>query len=186
MTGKNYPPFISLMTGYVIQIIDIIFDWITVQSATRRKMTEAEFLVGICSLFIKGNFFCVFLPRWNARKEHRVAPGSRSAVDCGWKQNEAACEAIYASEVLTARRRVYIPRSMHQPSRCCCLSDVSEALSSCSFQGNMCAGILPQLRQGLAGSSVGTGRVWESRALVPSLIPSLTLSLILTRFCSSS
>lgn len=55
-----------------------------------------------------------------------------------------------------------------------------------SFQGNMCTGILPQLRQGLSGSTVGTGWVWESRAFVSSLLPSPTLSLILTRSCSSN
>lgn len=60
---------------------------------------------------------------------------------------------------------------------CPSLSDVSEApeLSSPfalrSFQGNMCAGILPQLRQGLAGFTVGTGRVWESRGSVPLSFP---------------
>lgn len=66
-----------------------------------------------------------------------------------------------------------------------CVRSCRVFLSLLSFQGNMCAGILPQLRQGLAGSTVGTGRVWESRTLVPSLLPSPTLSLILIRFCSS-
>lgn len=65
---------------------------------------------------------------------------------------------------------------VHQASRCG-LSDVSEApeLSSRfalrSFQGNMCAGILPQLRQGLARSTVGTSRVWENRGSVPLSFP---------------
>lgn len=65
---------------------------------------------------------------------------------------------------------------VHQPSRCG-LSDVSEApepSSPCalrSFQGNMCAGILPQLRQGLARSAVGTGGVWENRGSVPLSFP---------------
>lgn len=65
---------------------------------------------------------------------------------------------------------------VHQPSRCG-LSDVSEApepsspFAPCSFQGNMCAGILPQLRQGLARSAVGTGRVWENRGSVPLSFP---------------
>lgn len=56
---------------------------------------------------------------------------------------------------------------------------------------NMCAGILPQLRQGLARSAVGTSRVWENTASVPvsfphrrsglmrppSLVPPVTLTL---------
>lgn len=66
-----------------------------------------------------------------------------------------------------------------------CVRSCRVFLSLLSFQGNMCAGILSQLRQGLAGSTVGTSRVWESTTLVPSLLPSPTLSLILIRFCSS-
>ncbi len=66
---------------------------------------------------------------------------------------------------------------VHQPSRRG-PSDVSQApepsspFALRSFQGNMCAGILPQLRQGLARSAVGTERVWETEGL--SLSPSLT------------
>lgn len=65
---------------------------------------------------------------------------------------------------------------VHQPSRWG-LSDVSEAAKPsspfplCSFQGNMCAGILPQLRQGLARSAVGTNRVWENRGTNPLSFP---------------
>lgn len=66
--------------------------------------------------------------------------------------------------------------TVHQPSRWG-LSDVSEAakpsspFSLRSFQGNMCAGILPQLRQGLARSAVGTNRVWENRGTNPLSFP---------------
>lgn len=65
---------------------------------------------------------------------------------------------------------------VHQLGRCG-LSDVSEAAEPSSpfalrsFQGNMCAGILPQLRQGLARSAVGTDRVWENRGSVPLSFP---------------
>jgi len=97
------------------------------------------------------------------------------------KRNRETCEAIYAWDVLTAKLHIYTPtkctRTLCISPACCGPSDVSEApeLSSPfarrSFQGNMCAGILPQLRQGLAGSTVGTGRVWESRGSVPLSFP---------------
>lgn len=80
--------------------------------------------------------------------------------------SQAAC--LYSNKVHS--------HIVHQPSRCG-LSDVSGApepsfsFAPRSFQGNMCAGILPQLRQGLAGSTVGTSRVWESRGSVPLSFP---------------
>lgn len=98
-------------------------------------------------------------------------PGSSDEKSC------EMCGAIYASDVLTVQQHVYIPTKC---SRTLCIdpgavSDVSEALLSLrsvrSFQGNMCAGILPQLRQGLAGFTVGTGRVWERGGSVPLSFP---------------
>lgn len=108
------------------------------------------------------------------------------------RKKQKSGEAIYAADVLTVRRGVYTPTKCPHTL---CTSPAAEACLMCqkltnllslrSFLGNMCAGILPQLRQGLARSAVGTGRLWETEALSLSL-PSPTLSLILTRSCSSS
>lgn len=88
----------------------------------------------------------------------------------GWGGGEKSvtCESIYASDVLTVGRCVYIPTKC---TGTLCISSAAAACLMCqmlpefpcSFQGNMCAGILPQLRQGLAGSTVGTCWVWERR-----------------------
>lgn len=97
------------------------------------------------------------------------------------KRNRATCEAINASDVLTVGRHVYTPTKC---TRTLCIRPAAVACLMCqklrslpspfalrSFQGNMCAGILPQLRQGLARSTVGTERVWENRGSVPLSFP---------------
>lgn len=97
------------------------------------------------------------------------------------KRNRETREAIYAPDVLTVRRHVYTPTKC---THTLCISPAAVARLMCqklpepsspsalrSFQGNMCAGILPQLRQGLARSTVGTGRVWENRGSVPLSFP---------------
>lgn len=79
----------------------------------------------------------------------------------GEGEKSVTCESIYASDVLTVGRCVYIPTEC---TGTLCISSAAAACLMCqmlpefpcSFQGNMCAGILPQLRQGLAGSTVGT------------------------------
>lgn len=66
-----------------------------------------------------------------------------------------------------------VPSHIEQQPSHCGSSDVSEApvplsrFALLSFQGNMCNGILPQLRQGLAGPAVGTTGVWENGGFVP-------------------
>lgn len=105
-----------------------------------------------------------------------------------WQRNTSS---VCKSDVLTVRRPVFVPIKC---SGTLCISSAAVARLMCqqhpslhlpslphSFQGNMCAGILPQLRQGLGRSAVGTecGKT-EGPALSPSLT---TLSLILTCSC---
>lgn len=104
-----------------------------------------------------------------------VAAKSTFHVGMKWNRNtghirraDSPGACLYSSKVHS--------HTVHQPSRRG-LSDVSEApkpsspFALRSFQANMCAGILPQLRQGLARSAVGTSRVWENRGSVPLSFP---------------
>lgn len=104
-------------------------------------------------------------------------PAGLSEEEEKWQTNTSS---VCKSDVLTVRRPVFVPIKC---SGTLCISSAAVARLMCqqhpslhlpslphSFQGNMCAGILPQLRQGLGRSAVGTecGKT-EGPALSPSL-----------------